>query len=195
MWRGKGSGRPSGTGLALEPFARPGRLVFHRAQHPRRPGKEAKLQKSILQRGLIPGLVLASLLTGAQVSCAWAASKTMTVSLSGASEVPPVQTPGAGKAMLVYDPDTRQLSWTVEFSGLSGPATMAHFHGPAAAGKNGPVALWLVPKGDAPASPVKGQAVLTPEQAKDFTSGEWYVNVHTPANPSGEIRGAIPAVQ
>ncbi len=31
--------------------------------------------------------------------------------------------------------------------------------------------------------------VLAPEQAKDFSGGEWYVNVHTPTNPSGEIRG------
>jgi hypothetical protein len=149
------------------------------------------LQKSILRRGLIPGLVLASLLT----TGAWAASKTMTVPLSGASEVPPVQSPGAGTAVLSYDPDTRKLSWTVEYSGLTGPATMAHFHGPAMAGKNGPPVLWLVPKGDAPMSPVKGEAILTPEQAKDFTSGEWYVNIHTPGNPSGEIRGLIPAVQ
>jgi hypothetical protein len=152
------------------------------------------VQKSIPRRGLIPGLVLSALLTAAPMSCAWAASTTLTVPLSGAAEVPPVQTPGAGTAVLVYDPDTKKLSWTVEFGGLTGPATMAHFHGPAMAGKNGPVALWLAPKGTAPASPIKGEAVLTPEQAKDFTSGEWYVNVHTPDNPSGEIRGPIPAV-
>jgi hypothetical protein len=154
-----------------------------------------KLQKSNLPRGLISGLILSVLLAGAPQSCAWAASKTLTVPLSGASEVPPVQTPGAGTAVLVYDPETRQLSWTVEFNGLSGPATMAHFHGPAMAGKNGPVALGLLPKGDVPVSPVKGKAVLTPEQAKDFTGGEWYVNVHTAGNPSGEIRGLVPAVQ
>ena len=149
---------------------------------------------SILRRGLIPGLALSALLTAAPMAGAFAASTTLTVPLSGAAEVPPVQTPGAGTAVLVYDPDTKKLSWTVEFGGLTGPATMAHFHGPAMAGKNGPVALWLVPKGAAPASPIKGEATLTPEQAKDFTSGEWYVNVHTADNPSGEIRGVIPAV-
>jgi hypothetical protein len=146
-----------------------------------------------MRRGLIPGLALSALLTAAPMAGALAASSTLTVPLSGAAEVPPVQTPGAGTAVLVYDPDTRQLSWTVEFAGLTGPATMAHFHGPAAAGKNGPVALWLVPKGAAPASPIKGEAVLTPEQAKGFAGGEWYVNVHTADNPSGEIRGGIPA--
>ncbi len=124
-----------------------------------------------------------------------AAPKTMTVMLTGAQEVPPVQTQGKGTAVLTYDPDTRELSWTLEFSDLTGPAIMAHFHGPAPAGTNGPVALWMVKKGESPVSPTKGETVLTPEQAKNFTAGEWYINVHTPNNPTGEIRGLIPPTQ
>ena len=75
--------------------------------------------------------------------------------------------------------------------GLSGPATMAHFHGPAAEGKNGPPVIWLAEKGATVTSPIKGQATLTPEQAQQLTAGEWYVNVHTQANPNGEIRGQV----
>lgn len=143
-------------------------------------------------------LVLAGALSGflappVFVAPAMAASKSMTVPLSGAAEVPPVQTSGKGSAKLSYDPDSRNLSWTIEFSDLSGPATMAHFHGPALPGKNGPIAVWVGEKGVPPVSPVKGSAVLTPEQAKDFTDGGWYLNVHTGNNPSGEIRGLIPA--
>ena len=51
----------------------------------------------------------------------------------------------------------------------------------------------IVEKGVKPVSPMQGSAVLTPEQAKDFTNGLWYLNIHTQANPSGEIRGVIPA--
>ncbi len=127
-------------------------------------------------------------------SGAWAAPKTVTVMLSGAQEVPPVASPGKGALALAYDPETRQLSWTLDFSDLTGPATMAHFHGPAAPGQNGPVALWMAPKGEPTASPVKGSATLSPEQAKEFSAGQWYVNVHTSNNPSGEIRGLIPAM-
>jgi hypothetical protein len=92
---------------------------------------------------------------------------------------------------LTYDPGTRVLTWTLSYSGLSGPATMAHFHGPAAAGKNGPPVIWLSPKGSPVQAPVKGEATLTPEQAQQFSAGEWYINVHTQDHQAGEIRGQV----
>jgi CHRD domain len=61
---------------------------------------------------------------------ALAAPMPISVPLTGAEQVPPVQTPGKGTAELTYDPDTRIVTWTINFSDLSGPATMAHFHGP-----------------------------------------------------------------
>lgn len=118
-----------------------------------------------------------------------AAPESFKVALSGAQQVPPVQTSGSGTADLTYDPATRVLTWNITYSGLSAPATMAHFHGPAAAGANGPVTIWLSQKGTAPESPIKGEATLTPEQAAQFTAGEWYINVHTSSHPAGEIRG------
>ena len=66
---------------------------------------------------------------------------------------------------------------------------MAHFLGPAAEGKNGPPVIWLAEKGATVANPIKGQATLTPEQAQQFTAGEWYIN------PNGEIRGQSVAAQ
>jgi CHRD domain len=59
---------------------------------------------------------------------------TFKVPLSGAEELPPVQTAGSGVAELAYDSSTRTLKWAVTYNGLSGPATMAHFHGPAPPG-------------------------------------------------------------
>ncbi len=138
-------------------------------------------------------LVLAGLTAGALAwsAAANAASETFKVDLTGAQQVPPVETPAKGSADLSYDPATRMLTWTVTYSGLSAPATMAHFHGPAAAGKNGPVAIWISVKDASVDSPVKGQATLTPEQAAQFSAGEWYINVHTSAHPGGEIRGQV----
>ncbi|MDR3422989.1 MAG: CHRD domain-containing protein [Xanthobacteraceae bacterium] len=120
-----------------------------------------------------------------------AAPETIKVALSGAQQVPPVETSGSGTADLTYDAATRVLTWSVTYSGLSAPATMAHFHGPAAAGANGPVTIGISNKGSAVESPIKGEATLTPEQAAQFTAGEWYVNVHTSAHPGGEIRGQV----
>jgi hypothetical protein len=113
------------------------------------------------------------------------------VDMNGAQQVPPVQTGASGTADLTYDQATRMLTWTVTYAGLSGPATMAHLHGPATQGKNGPPVIWLSEKGAAVSSPIKGQATLTPEQAQQMMGGEWYINVHTQANPNGEIRGQV----
>jgi hypothetical protein len=120
-----------------------------------------------------------------------AAPVSFKVPLTGAQQVPPVQTAATGTADLTYDPATRVVTWNVSYSGLSGAATMAHFHGPAAEGKNGPPAIWLAEKGTTVANPIKGQTTLTPEQAQQLTAGEWYINVHTQANPNGEIRGQV----
>jgi hypothetical protein len=107
--------------------------------------------------------------------------------LSGAEEVPPTTSAGTGTANVTWNSDTKELSWTIEFSGLSGPATAAHFHGPADPGANaGPV----VPIDDLE-SPLEGKATLTDEQAADLAAGKWYINVHTAASPDGEIRGQV----
>jgi CHRD domain len=53
--------------------------------------------------------------------------------------------------------------------------------------------VWLSKQGSPADSPLTGQTILTPEQAVQFAAGQLYVNVHTQANPGGEIRGqAIP---
>lgn len=72
-------------------------------------------------------------------------SKSNTASFSGAmnaaSEVPPNMTRGSGMAEAWLNRDTNVLKYKITFSGLSGPATMAHFHGPAVAGANAGVVL------------------------------------------------------
>jgi hypothetical protein len=105
------------------------------------------------------------------------------------------QIPGAaehqrrtGTADLDYDSASKKLSWKLSYSGLSGPATAAHFHGPAEAGKNAGVAV-AIP--NATSSPVEGSATLTDAQAADLVAGRYYINIHTAANPGGEIRGQV----
>lgn len=115
-------------------------------------------------------------------------SSAVTARLSGASEVPPTSSAASGMLEASMNKDTNVLSWTVSYSGLTGPATGGHFHGPAMAGQNAGVVL---PFAGSLASPIKGTATLTAAQAGDLMAGKWYVNLHTAASPGGEIRGQV----
>jgi hypothetical protein len=109
-------------------------------------------------------------------------------SLKASEEVPPNASAGTGTLQATYDTATKQLSYTVNYSGLSGNATAAHFHGPADPGKNAGVVMPVV---GSVASPIKGAATLTDAQAADLMGGKWYFNIHTEANKPGEIRGQV----
>jgi hypothetical protein len=52
-----------------------------------------------------------------------------------------------------------------------------------------------IPSSPADASIVGGEATLTPEQVADLLAGKWYANIHTQANPGGEIRGQVTRVR
>ena len=134
---------------------------------------------------------LSVLLTAVWGGSAMAATQSFQVPLVGSQEVPSVESAGQAVADLTYDPATRMVTWTITYVGLSGPVTMAHFHGPAAKGENAAPQIWLTKQGSPAENPIKGQATLTPEQAKDFLGGKWYVNLHTQAHPAGEIRGQV----
>jgi len=61
--------------------------------------------------------------------------------MSGKSEVPPTTSSGNGDVLATLDTSTKKLNYTITYMGLSGPATAAHFHGPADAGANAGVAV------------------------------------------------------
>jgi CHRD domain len=95
---------------------------------------------------------------------------------------------GKGAATASLDTTSKMLTWDVEYSGLSGPATAAHIHGPADPGANAAIA---VPFSGNLASPIKGSATLNDAQIQQLEAGKWYVNIHTEASKGGEIRGQL----
>ena len=107
--------------------------------------------------------------------------------MKAANEVPPNTSTATGAAEATFDTGSKLMSWKGSYSGLSGPAAGAHFHGPGEAGKNAGIVLPF----PSPTSPIKGSQTLTEAQAADLLAGKWYVNVHTAANPGGEIRGQM----
>lgn len=117
----------------------------------------------------------------------------ISASMSAAQEVPTNSSPGTGTVTGTYDPNTNTLNYTVSWSNLTGPATNAHFHGPAAAGSNASVVVPFTLT--AGSNTVSGSTTLTDAQETDLLAGKWYANVHTSANPGGEIRGQVTATR
>jgi hypothetical protein len=114
-----------------------------------------------------------------------AAAADIKVTLAGDQEVPPVKSAGAGTGTISIGTDST-VSGSVTSTGIAG--TAAHIH-EAAPGKNGPVIVPLTKNGDTYAVPAG--AKLTDAQFASFRAGNLYVNVHTAANPGGEIRGQL----
>jgi hypothetical protein len=106
--------------------------------------------------------------------------------LSGDTEVPPVKTMASGVSTIAVGADGA-VAGSVKTTGVAG--TAAHIH-VGAAGKNGPVIIPLTKGADGEWSVPPG-AKLTDEQMKSFKSGDLYVNVHSEANKSGEIRAQL----
>jgi CHRD domain len=149
------------------------------------PGTRNPREDSVTRKILCGGIAAIAVLAA---SVAFGQEVKLKADLSAAQEVPPNQSPGKGTAAITLDTATKKLSWTVNYSGLSGPATAAHIHGPAEPGKNASPA---VPFQNAGVNPITGSATLTDAQVADLNDGKYYVNIHTAANPGGEIRGQI----
>ncbi|HEX6295322.1 MAG TPA: CHRD domain-containing protein [Burkholderiales bacterium] len=112
-------------------------------------------------------------------------SSAVSVKLSGAEEVPPVNTQGSGSGSLRLA-DDGTVTGSVKTTGVQG--TMAHIH-QGAKGQNGPVIVPLTKNGDTYSVP-EGRK-LTAAQMQAWKAGNLYVNVHTAANKGGEVRGQI----
>ncbi|QHE87012.1 CHRD domain-containing protein [Hydrogenophaga sp. BPS33] len=134
---------------------------------------------------LFAGAVIATLAGCAQVS-SMASKVTGGLPLSGAQEVPPVNTSATGTSTIAIAGDG-SVAGSVKTTGIV--ATMAHIHmGPA--GQNGPVIVPLTKSGDNEWSVPSG-AKLTPAQLAAHKSGSLYVNVHSDAHKGGEIRAQL----
>jgi len=140
---------------------------------------------STILRSTVAAIAFAGALALANPSMA--AMVNFKASLSGKSEVPANAAAATGSVTATYDSASKKLSWKGSYSGLTGPATAAHLHGPAAAGKNAGVMVPINPHGPA----FEGSATLNDAQAKALMDGDMYVNIHTAANKAGEIRGQL----
>lgn len=107
--------------------------------------------------------------------------------LVGANEVPANLSTATGSATALFNNDTKILTLTANFTGMT--PTAAHIHN-AAAGTNGPIVFGL---GAAPFStPISfTSTALTSTQEADLKANNYYVNIHSAVFPGGEIRGQL----
>lgn len=113
-----------------------------------------------------------------------APTETYTATMSPGEEVPPAaESKGSGTFEMKLDIRSNEFTWKMSHGGLTGAATMAHIHGPAAKGANAGVVV--------PLMGMEGKGKLTQAQYGDLAAGLYYVNVHTAKYPGGEIRGQL----
>jgi hypothetical protein len=127
-----------------------------------------------------------SLVVGVFASAGCASLGLGSTALEGGQEVPPAKTSASGKSKIEIN-DDRTVSGKVSYSGFKG--TAAHIH-MAAPGKNGPPIVTLKKISDTEFE-VPAGTKLTEAQYAAFKAGNLYVNVHSAANPGGEIRGQL----
>jgi len=132
---------------------------------------------------------LLALATTGLLSPAGAEQMMFRADLTGAAQVPPVETTATGAADVTVDSEAMTVSWTVTHEGLSGDPVAAHFHGPAGPEETAPPVI------DISENLAEGSAEITPEQMQMIQDGMTYINIHTEANPDGEIRGQVLAAQ
>ncbi len=130
-------------------------------------------------------IAIASLLfLGVLAACA-TAPRTLEVVLEGENEVPPVVTESFGSANVTVAGTV--LTVDGSFDGFE--ATAAHVHGPADETETaGPIFTLAVDNAD---THFEGTFTMNAEQVEWFEDGLLYLNVHSDANPGGEIRGQI----
>lgn len=105
--------------------------------------------------------------------------------LAGANQVPAAESNGTATAEITVDTEKKEATWTINYTGLSGEPSAAHFHGPAASGEN------AAPVIDISGKIESGTTALTDVQLADLQAGRLYINIHTAQFPDGEIRGQV----
>lgn len=117
-----------------------------------------------------------------------------TFPLKSDQEVPVNNSSASGTADVTYNKDSKMLTYTIKFNGLTGKATMAHIHGTAPRGTNAGVKHDLsnvLPKETSGSFTDSVKIDASDIKEDSLLSGFYYFNIHTPAHPGGEIRGQI----
>lgn len=119
---------------------------------------------------------------------------TLSGSASGSQENPPATTNGSASLSGTYYAADNKMNYTINWTGLSGPASVVQIYGPAAAGSNADAIMALAITTNGINGSSSGSVILSDAAETYLLSGNVYYNILTSANPSGELRGQISAI-
>lgn len=139
----------------------------------------------MLSKGIKAALAVASLALASCSGTYWTQGNPTWVNLSGADEVPPVNTTASGNGRFLVETDGA-ISGNIVVNGMNAAAAHIHVGAP---GSNGPVIITLVKTADGFEAPAG--AKLNADQMVDLKYGRLYANVHSAAHKGGEIRGQL----
>lgn len=138
------------------------------------------------------------------VSTAGAQTVTLTSQLSGNQETPGVSTGSFGAATVTVDVGAQTVAWVIDIFNMPSGLSNAHFHvgGP---GVSGPVVVNIAfpaqVSNDFRLTGSAGATNLVPQAGHGIRSwddflqsllgGQIYINIHSNANPGGEVRGQV----
>jgi hypothetical protein len=158
-----------------------------------------------MRRTFLYGLMTAALVAGATTAPrAQAGKQTLVAVLSGGTEAPnPVNTGAHGKAVITLDPSTGEVTWEIDVFNYPSGLTASHIH-VGSPGTAGPVIIDFAPTAIGVSGPFRlagstrtfvarpERGIRSMEEAMlAIAAGNAYVNVHSQANPAGEIRGQL----
>ncbi len=115
---------------------------------------------------------------------AFASTIAFRVELKAAGMVPPTGSGATGYVHATYDMQSRKLTWTGDYSGLSSKITRIAFHGPASPAATAGIVQRI-------RSLSSGSTTLSDAEAADLIGGYWNITIHTRSHPEGEIRGQM----
>jgi CHRD domain len=162
-----------------------------KAMFDKRGPRERRAVAAVRFGATVAMLTVAALFASAPT--AFASTLTFKAELSGGGEAPPNNSAGKGQVSATLNTDTKTLTWTVTYSGVTGAPIGAHFHGPVSyvgmtSEENAPIQVGTP---GSLASPFKGSTTIDDTQMQDLKNGRWYFNLHTPKFSAGEIRGPV----
>ena len=158
-----------------------------------------------MRRTFLYGLMTALLVVGAtSAPRAQAGKQTLVAVLSGGAEAPAAVNTGAhGKAVITIDPSTGEVTWEIDVFNYPTGLTASHIH-VGSPGTAGPIIIDFAPTSIGVSGPFRlagSTRAFIPRPERGIRSmdeammaiaaGNAYVNVHSQANPGGEIRGQL----